>query len=345
MKKNKQNIFLYSIIIITLLSLLILTCGGGGSSSGGGGELVLMGSGTIEEPFLIDSAAALQYVGRNAETLSAYYKQEVDLDLDGVSWTPIGATTSPFIGTYDGNNKRITNLQINTSASSQGLFGCIGLGGTVKNLGLEDVIIVGGDSVGGVVGYNSGTVENCYATGSVTGSAYNVGGVVGDNRGTVRNCYATSTVILTSSYNVGGVVGANDGTVENCYATGDVTGTEYVGGVVGRNIVYGIVRNCIAFNSTVTSLSKKGRVIGYDPVSNTLSNNYARSDMAGLSITPSVSGIEGADIDDSDYYNTTWWTDTAKWSFGETDVWNAPSGTTLPTFKDMPAETQAPTVP
>ena len=63
----------------------------------------------------------------------------------------------------------------------------------------------------------SGTVENCYNTGKVSGEG-SVGGVVGENSsgiGTVTNCYNTGTVSGKGS--VGGVAGENNGTVANCY--------------------------------------------------------------------------------------------------------------------------------
>ena len=92
------------------------------------------------------------------------------------------------------------------------------------------------DYVGGVVGWNSGNVTNCYNTGAVNSSGNYVGGVVGDNSGTVENCYNTGSVTVTvSDWYVDGVVGDNSGPVENCYNTGEVSGSLYVGGVVGYN--------------------------------------------------------------------------------------------------------------
>ncbi|MFI3165028.1 MAG: right-handed parallel beta-helix repeat-containing protein, partial [Bacillota bacterium] len=77
--------------------------------------------------------------------------------------------------------------------------------------------------VGGVVGPNSGTVSNCYNTGTVTGSTVGIGGVAGYNFGSVSNCYNTGNV--TGDSNVGGVVGSNNGTVSNCYAFSGISVT------------------------------------------------------------------------------------------------------------------------
>ncbi|MCS6955333.1 MAG: hypothetical protein NZM44_03145, partial [Candidatus Calescibacterium sp.] len=60
--------------------------------------------------------------------------------------------------------------------------------------------------MGGLAGYNSGTISNSYSTGSVSGG-YSVGGLVGDNLGTISNSYSTSNV--SGGEGVGGLVGGN----------------------------------------------------------------------------------------------------------------------------------------
>ena len=71
-------------------------------------------------------------------------------------WTPI----PNYAGTFDGNNKTITGLAINQSATSNvGLFASIDEGGTVKNLILEDVDITAAIYTGAVAGRNDGTIE------------------------------------------------------------------------------------------------------------------------------------------------------------------------------------------
>ena len=94
--------------------------------------------------------------------------------------------------------------------------------GTVENCSVTGTV-TGGNNTGGVVGQNgsgSGTaiVQNCSATGTVTGGN-NAGGVAGSNNGgTVQNCYATGAVSGGGDY-TGGVAGQNFGNiVQNCYA-------------------------------------------------------------------------------------------------------------------------------
>ena len=82
--------------------------------------------------------------------------------------------------------------------------------------------------VGGLVGFNFGTITSSYATGSVSGLGLaNLGGLVGHNGGTISSAYATGAV--SGSRYVGGLVGSNGGTITNTYASGAVTGTDTVG--------------------------------------------------------------------------------------------------------------------
>ena len=162
---------------------------------------------------------------------------DTDLTLTG-EWTPIGTESQPYTGTFNGKDKTITGLTVNQEGTNYvGLIGYLGSGGKVQNVTLTDVSVTGYWYVGGVVGYNGGTMTGCTVSGSVSGDS-SVGGVVGWNGGTVTACYATSDV---SGYSdVGGVAGRNYyGTVTGCTSSGSVSGSLNVGGVVGYN--YGIV--------------------------------------------------------------------------------------------------------
>jgi hypothetical protein len=316
--------------------------------------------GTATNPFLIKTEADLRRVGRGTAnpdpykgwTLSAHYKLMTDIILTipaaGQSnWLPIGTDWNiQFSGTFDGNNKTISNLTINTTANNQGMFGFLGTAGMVKNLGLENVNINGNGKVGGMVGENRGTVQNCYVTGNVSGTAQQIGGMVGENwNGTIQNCYATATVIgnnsvggvvgsthsgsmVRNSYSIGNVYGNNGvggvagasgsgGTVQNSYATGSVYGNSDVGGVKGLIGIGTTVLNCIALNLSINRISGTattfGRVAGRNSIGS-LSNNYARNDMQiNKTITTGLNTIDGADLLE---WNETFWT-----NLGFTDPW------------------------
>ena len=172
-----------------------------------------------------------------------------------------------------------------------GLFGRIGSGGTVKDVTLEEVKIESDNemsSVGGVVGYSYGNIENCSVSGSVSGNStaggvvgaqwggsitgcsssatVNAGGVAGGIAGetnreaSLTGCYATGDVTVENDGSdnawAGGVVGYNGGssTLTACYAAGSVTGkgsgTIHVGGVTGHNS--GTLTACYHANGTVS---------------------------------------------------------------------------------------------
>jgi hypothetical protein len=203
----------------------------------------------------------------------------------GTGWEPIGRgawTTGPslfgdfFKGSFDGQGHEIHDLVINQkySGAEAGLFGCVGKGAIIKNLGVvHATVMVSEDAealvklnpdtvgildvapifaVGIVVGFSMGSVSNSYASGTIN-CVWNVGGLVGQNTGTVNNCYSTANVTGLSS--VGGLVGANGdltiaGTVTNSYSTGSITGGEFVGGLVGENEASGAG---VDFHGTVSN--------------------------------------------------------------------------------------------
>jgi hypothetical protein len=136
-----------------------------------------------------------------ANDLSGNYRLEKDIDLSKYGdWTPIGGSTA-FSGTFEGNNKKITGLTVNTSSQYGGLFGNVS--GTVKNLYVKGSVTVNMTSssatsvyaglVAGNVGL-FGTVDSCAAEGNVTATL---------------NCSASSSFLSSPKGNAyaGGVIG------------------------------------------------------------------------------------------------------------------------------------------
>ena len=151
---------------------------------------------------------------------------EKNIDLTGKDWTPIGTDyDNSYKGTFDGGGHTITGLTFTTNDEYAGLFGWLNRAGTVKNVVMEGVQITSnqiyGGSIGGVVGYSWGTIENCSVSGSVSGTVY-VGGVVGAQiGGSITGCSSSATV--KGTVDVGGVAGEKWGSMTACYATGNVT--------------------------------------------------------------------------------------------------------------------------
>ena len=247
-------------------------------------------------------------VNAGNNTACAVLTADITLLID-TNWTPIGNDSNQYKGTFDGDGHTITGLSVDIQSDNTiyaGLFGFLGEGGTIKNLSLADSkITCSGNRVyaGGVCGWNTGTIQNCYNTGDVSGtgtSSYGyvyAGGVCGWNTGTIQNCYNTGEVsgASTSTFNpvnAGGVCGANaGGTIQNCYNTGDVSGegTQYVfvGGVCGTNENSATIINC--YNTRDVSGTSSygyvyaGGVCGANGNSATIINCYNTGDVSGTS--------------------------------------------------------------
>ena len=206
------------------------------------------GSRTEDDPFLIYEAEQLNTIESSGDW-SRCFRQMADIDLSFYTGKEFKIIRN-FTGVFDGNGYRILNFTYESPAQDNvGLFGIIHEGGVVKNLGMENVNIIGGSYVGGLARLNKGKIANCYVTGFINGDS-EIGGLVGFNNesGTISSCYVTGSV--GGSYRVGGLVGENEyGTITGCYATGSVSGSDsYVGGLVGTNY-YGTITVCYAAGS------------------------------------------------------------------------------------------------
>jgi hypothetical protein len=281
------------------------------------------GNGSSETPYIITSAQELallaMYVNNNNTAYNnKYYKLNNNISLvdyqTEAGWTPIGISfNASFKGNFNGNYHIITNLKINFSGSGEsavnmGLFGNLN-GGTVKNIGVENIDIVahyiktGGYTgylcAGGIAGYVVGTVSNCYATGTITttGSSTYTGGVVGwHSGGTTSNCYSTCAVSTTttpsSAAMSGGIVGSCGGTVKMCAALNPkiICSSSYYGRVAGYNS-YGTLSSNIAWtdmenpNSTTvwnnvgaTNLDGEGKTLAAIHADGTLGGRFTSAD-------------------------------------------------------------------
>ena len=195
---------------------------------------------------------------------------DTDIDLTGKDWTPIGTDyDNSYKGTFDGGGHTITGLTFTTNDEYAGLFGWLNRAGTVKNVVMEGVQITSnqiyGGSIGGVVGYSWGTIENCSVSGSVSGTVY-VGGVVGAQiGGSITGCSSSATV--KGTVDVGGVAGQTNSsaTLTACYATGNVTieinpAKNIAGGsLVGMNAGSSLLA-CYATGNVTSTGSSTGNV-------------------------------------------------------------------------------------
>lgn len=211
------------------------------------------GGGSEGDPYLIATEANLAWIAdqiKNQSTDGTYFsgvvfKQTEDLDLANKTWTPIGNNKKLFGGTYDGNGKVITNLNINApTADYKALFGGID-NATLKNITVASGFVYGKQYSAGICGYAKGESEItcCANIATVYGKQERNGGVVAYIEGEtkVNNCINYG---LISAFNYsGGVVGfcnVNTTEVSNCINVGQVFGMRYtVGNCFGYNKDFG----------------------------------------------------------------------------------------------------------
>jgi filamentous hemagglutinin family protein len=241
---------------------------------------------------LIYSMNDLQAINASSASLGGSYALAKPIDATGVTgWVPIGTNGAGvvlndgrgFTGVLSGLGNTISNLTINSpSANYVGLFGYVGGGGRIFNVGLVGGSVTGQNYVGALVGQNNGgTLTNVYSTAAVNGRG-DTGGLIGLNSGPVTNAYATGAVSATGPVSgdysllaTGGLIGSNSGTLLNVYATGPVTTSGdgapvYVGGLIGFN--NGTVTNAYATGTvTASGGTSVGGLIGinFGPVTNT----------------------------------------------------------------------------
>jgi hypothetical protein len=266
------------------------------------------GTGKPDDPFQIATVADLILLGETPTDNDRHFVLTADLDLD--PGLPGGKVFNralvgdhdwetgegSFTGVFDGNNHTISNLTIE-GGNSLGLFGRLGTGAEVRDLGLADVNITGtGGNVGALAGSNyRGQVTKCYSTGTVTGDR-SVGGLVGENFTSsgpgITGCYSTCAVTGTSDFlcNVGGLVGHNIfGRITDSYGAGTVAGREYVGGLVGRNFDFSRITNSYS-NATVSGTGGYiGGLVG-DNWKAEIANSYSTGPVSGRSLTGGLVG-------------------------------------------------------
>ena len=253
------------------------------------------GEGTSTNPYLIKVPQHLKEINYIP---SAYYQVANDIDMTDETFEPIGTSTIPFTGTFDGNGHKITNLTIITEKNNVGMFGSVNKG-TIRNFILENINIVStisNNSIGGLIGYNNGTISKVCVTGRISGTQ-KVGGLVGYNSGSISNTYSTANVNGTQE--VGGLVGYNTGSISNTYSIGEVS---------------------------AESSSNIGGLIGYSSSKGTVYNSYWALDTSGQSTSSKGEGKTIQELLQQTTYQN--------WDF--TTIWEMEEGHILPYLKGMP---------
>lgn len=210
-------------------------------------------------------------------------------------WRPIGDSyyngSQYFYGTFDGQGHTISGLYLKDERLIRGLFGYIGVGGVICNVGLVNSYLEGMQTVGGFTGHNLGTIRNCWSSATVTtvsipesGRSYsNFGGIAGGNGGTIKNCYNLGTVSDNgnpNASNFGGIAGQNQtasnaGTVINCYNAGTISGASRAGGIAGyAGTAYSTIQYSYSLSSPGIGTYSAAKIIGCGTFAGSTATDY-----------------------------------------------------------------------
>ena len=240
-------------------------------------------------------------------SMSDYYILMNDIDLSSwENWKPVGDTSTPFNGEFDGNGYAVKNMTIYIDDSENdnihaGLFGYTGKG-QIKNLCVRNssINIESLNSivyVGGIAGLSNLNIDNCfyfgqidvYCSNSMAGNFAYAGGIAGQFSTIINNCYNVGEINVTafnSSAGAGGIAG-NQGDqssrISSCYNKGKISvqasSLAYGGGIIGQGSTYSIEisRTYNSGDITVSSLAETayaGGIIGYNTFNTDTQNSY-----------------------------------------------------------------------
>ncbi|MBQ9151469.1 MAG: hypothetical protein IJX72_04400, partial [Clostridia bacterium] len=191
-------------------------------------------------------------------------------------------------------------------------------------------------------GFNSGTIENCSAEGSIneTGGFNSdciIGGFVGRNIGKINTCYANTDVTSVSTggsvHATGGFVGDNSNTIINCYSAGTVSscGDSGIGGFIGSNHAGGSISKCFTTCNVAASAATN---VNYFTGANedgatTFKCYYGKKNSITVNSSAHIPASTNETVkSESELYSKSFLCDTLSW---KTDTWKI-TGTGLPTL-------------
>ena len=211
----------------------------------------LSGSGTVEDPYIIEDADDL-WTFANMLRGSTSHLSDCAKIADGVTmidvsdemWQGIPSNmTMPdgYRGTFDGNGATIKLTMAISGGYQVGFFNTLDAGGVIKNVTIDGTVS-GNYDVGGVCGRNGGTIIDCNNKADVSGKNDRVGGIAGscmDGGKLIAFKTMSNSGQIEAGSRVGGIVGycskasiEGDGELLN---TGMVHSRDvYAGGIIGK---------------------------------------------------------------------------------------------------------------
>lgn len=295
------------------------------------------GTGEPNNPFLIATVEDLMLLGETPADYDKHFILTANIDLDpnlpggkvfdraiiapDVNQMKWGIEGTPFTGVFDGNGYTISYLTVK-GPGCLGLFGW--LSGEVKDLGVVRVNISGSeDCVAGLVGASSGTIADCYTSGTVSGHM-DVGGLVGQNGVRIGNRF--DALVFSGSIN-------------DSYSNCDVMGVTIVGGLVGFNYA-GEITRCYSSGAVLDSEPNQpfdskegffGGLIGYSDFFG-IEDGFWDIDVSGLTVSAGGTGKTTAEMQTSSTFLDASWDFVDETANGTKDIWSICEGTNYPRF-------------
>jgi hypothetical protein len=266
------------------------------------------GSGTADDPYLIETAEQLNAIGLHADDWDKHFRLTADIDMNDLAGAKVNLITN-FKGVFDGNDHTIANLTYLAKDEDGppglpyvwgiGLFRAImGTDALVQNLGLinpdvrpDPTCTKEVRSVGALAGMLAqGWVRNCHVEGGrVVGSSH-VGGLVGECSYSAAVWQSWSDTEVSGDSVVGGLIGDchRPSDIWRCHARARVSGRANIGGLVGGSARESTIEDCFT-TGTVTAQLQGGGLAG--SVSGSVSHCYSTARVSGNATLGGLAGI------------------------------------------------------
>jgi len=252
------------------------------------------GEGTEKYPYLIydgyDMNTIHEFVVKGQWFTNKHFKVAdgvtvIDLTLWALNYQPIGDVENYFDGILDGKG---ANFILDIDYESQdylGIFHTLGSSAKIKDLFVSGQVIgrsyiggvagrcfgeidnvvnyaeiksFAGNNVGGITGFNEGTIKNSSNKGNINMEGTYAGAIAGENLGTIIGCYNKAAV--NGVTNVGGIAGRNFASIKDSYNAGEITSETQSGGITGENC--GLVSGCFNMGVIRATVGIAGGISG-----------------------------------------------------------------------------------
>ena len=232
------------------------------------------GNGLSNDPYIITNGAQLHGILERDGWRNQYFKLANSIDLGGHEWTPIGNSTTPFKGHFDGNGYTIYGLSIQNDVNGYaGLFGKVE-GSKISGLSVNNANISNQSSNTGIICgelAGGGVISNCSVYGgsvstsssSSSSQSSSAGGICGlySSSSTINNCNVRG-ISIKGRY-VGGICGQGAGKIENCKVYDTRMTADWRGGgivsvakVLNSSDTESTIKNCVIYNSELYCTSE-----------------------------------------------------------------------------------------